>query len=74
MRRRPKLPSLGWGPFRRDWYSICSMHSVYDLECNLCQKGHWHNAWRVFAGHIVYKAVPDLWRWWANRGRPRMRV
>lgn len=65
MRRR--LSARGWGPWRREWYSICSAHSVDADRCPRCAVGVWKNAWAVALGHCVYKAFPRLWRWWANR-------
>lgn len=55
----------GWGPWRRDWYSICSMHT-YHPDCQACQSGRWVNAWRVRASQAVFAISPSLWRRWAN--------
>jgi hypothetical protein len=65
----PRLAVRGWGPWRQEWYSICSAHQNGgpDDECQLCRAGLWRNCWRQFFGHIVYKRWPRLWRWWANR-------
>lgn len=32
-----KLPSKGWGPFRYEWYSICSGHETVQctMDCGL---------------------------------------
>jgi hypothetical protein len=62
-----KLPARGWGPFRYDWYSICSRHQNYDTDCTLCQKGGWVNHWGQFIGHIFFKLCPNLWKRLANR-------
>ncbi len=58
-----------WGPFRQEWYSICSGHNwrKYTEEtCPRCQKGQWINVWRQAAGSFVFERWPDVWRWWAN--------
>lgn len=55
------------GPFRQEWYSICSRHQHYSASCGLCQTGQWRNVWRQAAGSWVYDRSPALWRLWANR-------
>jgi hypothetical protein len=62
-----KLRTKGWGPFRYDWFHICSAHQGYDAECGLCQIGGWMNHWKWWLGHILYKLFPDVWKWLANR-------
>lgn len=64
-----RADTRGWGPWRQDWYSICSAHQHGGPEddCRLCRAGKWRNRWRHFLGHCVYKISPRLWRWWANR-------
>ncbi len=56
----------GWGPWRRDWYSICSKHQRRDPKCSACQCGEW--VW--FIPHLLSSSVfglsPEVWRWWAN--------
>lgn len=56
----------GWGPWRRDWYSICSRHRGFEPKCALCQHGSWE--WLVphSISSFVYWISPGLWRWWAN--------
>lgn len=61
--------SQGWGPLRRDWYSICSTHQTSNERCSRCAVGTWKNAWAAAIGRRVYTAFPGLWRWWANRRR-----
>ena len=58
----------GRGLFKQRWYSICSKHWHHNPECGLCGAGTWHNIYRLWAGSVVYKVAPDVWRWWANRG------
>src|SRR6478736_1833567 len=62
-----RLPTRGWGPWRYDWYSVCSKHRHHDPDCRLCDCGSWVNNWWHLAGSLVYKVAPNLWRWWANR-------
>ena len=61
-----RLRSRRWGPFRQEWYSICSGHFYFNPDCPRCQAGEWRNVWRHEIGHFVYTSSPDLWRWWAN--------
>lgn len=56
----------GWGPTRRDWYSICSRHQRFNSKCDLCAKGGWVNHWRHRVGGAVFAVSPGLWRLWAN--------
>lgn len=72
---RIPLPSKGWGPFRYEWYSICSGHSKnsdgkyygHDTSCNRCMAGRWTNCWMHEISSFVYDHEPELWRWWVNR-------
>jgi hypothetical protein len=57
----------GWGPWRKDWYSVCSKHRVTQDDCGMCNAGHWVNNWVHLAGGFVFKVSPRLWRWWVNR-------
>lgn len=63
------LPTEGVGPFKYQWYSICSTHYKFDAECQRCMSGHWINCWKHGIGHFIYENDPVLWRWWANRPR-----
>jgi hypothetical protein len=40
-----KIGTKGWGPWRYDWYSICSAPYGHDKFCIRCQAGSWHNVW-----------------------------
>lgn len=57
----------GWGPWREDWYSICSAHRKTRDDCIACHCGTWVNAWGAAIGRVFYRATPRLWQWWANR-------
>jgi hypothetical protein len=59
---RPAKPR---GPYR--WYSVCSMHCVYDGGCRICQCGHWVNEPGAVVSRAIFRASPRLWRWWVNR-------
>lgn len=56
-----------WGPFRQEWYSICSRHCEHNETCRLCRTGHWVNAWKHAIGAAFFWCSPPLWRLWANR-------
>lgn len=57
----------GWGPWRAEWYSICSAHQRYDKGCERCEAGSWVNTWGLAVSHFVFRYWPRLWLWWANR-------
>lgn len=61
------LKTRRWGPFRQEWYSICSAHRSHDPECPRCQSGRWINIYKAAGSSILYKVSPRLWRIWANR-------
>lgn len=56
-----------WGPFRQEWYSICSTHWNPKPGCPRCECGQWVNVHGQKVGHAFYKRWPKLWRLWANR-------
>jgi hypothetical protein len=68
---RRELPERGWGLWRQEWYSICSMHSVHDENCRMCTCGTWINVWTQMFGSAVFKIAPELWRRWKNRKSAR---
>lgn len=63
------LPSRRWGPFRQEWYSICSAghDEGPNGNCDRCRAGMWHNVVAQRIGHAIYVRWPSVWRWWANR-------
>jgi len=67
--RFDELPpkTIGWGPWRQDWYSTCSRGRGHSPTCPACRVGNYVNRWRHFVGHCVFKMAPWLWRWRANR-------
>ena len=60
------LKSKGWGPWKYEWYSICSMHYPDNESCGLCQAGSWVNCYKHIIINYIYKREPDLWVRWAN--------
>ena len=57
----------GWGPWRYEWYSLCSAHRDSIITCRMCTAGSWENVWRTKMSQFVFAVAPDLWRWWVNR-------
>lgn len=64
--RPPKL-SRGWGPWRENYYSICSAHHIFVHDCPRCEVGTWYNAWLGKVSNLAYRISPHLWRLWVNR-------
>lgn len=62
-----------WGPFRQEWYSICSQAWGHDENCPRCAAGHWVNVWAHAVESVFYKMFPGVWRWWVNRPNSRTR-
>jgi len=62
------MKSRYWGPFRQEWYSICSAHMSQPTEgCDLCATGMWHNVLLTRIGSYFHNNHYKLWFWWANR-------
>jgi hypothetical protein len=68
-----RLRSRGRGLFRQEFYSICSMHSKPQDDCDCCNAGSWRNVYATMLSHTFYKVSPFLWRWWANRPNSKSR-
>lgn len=51
---------------KQEWYSICSMHSEHNPECNMCTTGNWRNVWLGAISSLIYKITPGIWRWFVN--------
>lgn len=58
------ITTKGWGPWRYDWYSCCSVHHPTrpSEACRNCNTGRWVNVWRQAVDHVVFKFAPGLWR------------
>lgn len=69
------LPSRRRGPFRQEWYSICSKHrgGGPDSDCRLCRTGQWHNVHRLKVSGFVHDHAYPVWFWWVNRPNSRSR-
>jgi hypothetical protein len=52
--------------FKKQWYSICSMHYEYKEDCNCCNTGTWENIFIHKIGSFIYKKFPKFWIWWMN--------
>lgn len=62
-----RLRSRGRWLNRQEFYSICSMHSEYEYDCDCCNAGSWSNVYVAKISQGFYKVCPSLWRVWANR-------
>lgn len=51
-----------WGPWKYEWYSICSTHFIYNETCLRCEAGTWRNSWYQYYSDIVYYKLPALWK------------
>lgn len=71
--RLSMVRSRGWGPWRCDWYSICSRHGRWRSDCPLCQSGQWVNRWARVGGGIVCRVCPRFLVWWVNRPNSKTR-
>lgn len=61
------MKTRGWGPWRENWFSFCSMHYKHDDNCHICQSGFWKNHWNWKIGCFVYFVSPTFWIWYNNR-------
>jgi hypothetical protein len=66
-----RMPSRRWGPFRQEFYSICSAHYHNDPSCPRCRAGAWKNVWGTAFSLFVFKVSPERWQWWQNKLIPR---
>jgi len=68
-----KLPSKGWGPWRREFYSLYSNPKSQEEDINH-EFGVWHNVWLGKISSIVYKVSPKFWVWTINLPPLRYRI
>ena len=47
--------------WKKEWYSICSLHMEYQENCPLCNKGQWINVTRHWFNKLLYKYCYSLW-------------
>jgi hypothetical protein len=66
-----RLRTRFWGPFKQEWFSICSNHSCYDAMCPRCQAGQWINVVVRMIDNFVYVRHYKIWFWWHNRPNSR---
>jgi hypothetical protein len=67
-RKKPKgIRSRYWGPFKQEWYSICSAHQGFDPSCPRCQAGHWRSVVVQAIDSTVHRFAYPVWFWWHNR-------
>lgn len=57
-------PTKGWGPWRYDWYTICS--KAYNPDCKTCKVGRWVNKWWKACDSYIYHKHYRWWFWWHN--------
>lgn len=70
-----KLKSKGWGPWKYEWYSICSAHFVAKQSCNNCNRGNWVNVYEHAVISYICKVNYPLWYWWVNNSKyPKLMV
>lgn len=72
--KQQKLLSRYWGPFKQEWYHICSAHQGFDSSCNLCLHGKWVNVVTNKFSSFVFKVSPSIWKWWMNRPKIKKNV
>lgn len=61
-----KLKERGKFIFKEEWYSLCSMHNVYDNDCPLCNTGSWRNIYIGKISSFFFKYFPKFWVFWVN--------
>lgn len=57
----------GWGPWRCEWWSVCSVHYVHQNACVQCQAGTWINMTTHSVDKLVWRHAPRVALWWHNR-------
>lgn len=53
--------------WKKEWYSLCSRHQIYNKECDICQVGRWHNVWGTHLSGFFHDHFYGLWFWWVNK-------
>lgn len=69
LQKASELPPLiiGWGPWKKRWYSICSFGRGHKPDCQTCRCGSYRNVWRGVLGGLVHDYAYPIWFWRANR-------
>ena len=52
------------------WYSICSIHGVYDEDCHMCRTGHWNNVITLWFTNLIHDHLYPLWYYKMNKEFP----
>ena len=65
------LPSRYWGPFKQEWYSLCSGCSINDgggpnSKCPRCSRGMWTGVVYHKISQFFYWHFYGVWYWWQN--------
>jgi hypothetical protein len=53
------IGKLWW---KKDWYSICSMHRKYREDCLRCNTGEYINRWKHNISSFIFDNFPAFWR------------
>jgi hypothetical protein len=56
------LKTKGYFIFKKEWYSICSIHKEYNNKCSNCKTGRWINIYSHIVSSLVYDISPSLWK------------
>jgi hypothetical protein len=62
-----KLKTKGKLFWKKEWYSICSIHRQYKEDCGMCNTGHYVNVWMNKISNFIFRNFPELWRWYVKR-------
>lgn len=60
-----ELPSKGWGPWRKEFYSYYSFEQQMKEDI-FHECGQWRNVWVGKFSSFIYNRWPDFWRWFVN--------
>lgn len=67
------MRTRGWGPWRSDFYSLCSRHRDGREDCPTCNAGQWVNRIVHRIDALIYRHLPKFWLWWHNRPNSKAR-
>ena len=56
-----KLPSIGWGPWRKEFYSFHSNPNMIEADSKH-EFGSWKNVWMNAVSNFIFKKWPAAWR------------
>ena len=56
-----KQKTIGKLWWKKDWYSICSMHRIHRDDCIRCNTGEYINRWWHNISNIIFKYFPKFW-------------